>query len=241
MGSAETAEAGGVIRAIVFDKDGTLFDFRATWSAATTRMIAELVGPDAELQARLERAIGFDMGTATFDPASVVIAGTLDELAVRVIEALDGTVEWTEVIAALERISAETVQVEAVPLRSFVEDMQGRGYLLGVVTNDGIAPARAHLDRAGVLDCFAFVAGYDSGFGQKPAPGPLLAFAETTGVPPGATLMVGDSTHDLIAGRAAGMATAAVLTGIAGTEVLAPHADVVLADIGEIPGWLDRS
>jgi phosphoglycolate phosphatase len=51
--------------------------------------------------------------------------------------------------------------------------------------------------------------------------------------------MVGDSRHDLEAGRAAGMRTVAVLTGIAGAADLAPHADVVLADIGGLPGWLD--
>lgn len=50
--------------------------------------------------------------------------------------------------------------------------------------------------------------------------------------------MVGDSRHDLEAGRAAGMRTVAVLTGIAKREELEPHADVVLADIGAIPGWI---
>ena len=39
-------------------------------------------------------------------------------------------------------------------------------------------------------------------------------------------------------GRAAGMRTIAVLTGVAKREDLAPHADVVLTDIGAIPGWL---
>ena len=51
--------------------------------------------------------------------------------------------------------------------------------------------------------------------------------------------MVGDSTHDLIAGRAAGMWTVGVLTGIAATDELAPYADAVLPDIGHLPGWLD--
>ena len=52
--------------------------------------------------------------------------------------------------------------------------------------------------------------------------------------------MVGDSAHDLIAGRAAGMRTLAVLTGVAGSDELAPLADAVLADIGAIPGWLEE-
>ncbi|MEC9104658.1 MAG: HAD hydrolase-like protein, partial [Pseudomonadota bacterium] len=55
---------------------------------------------------------------------------------------------------------------------------------------------------------------------------------------PAHVAMVGDSTHDLIAGRAAGMVTVAVLTGLADAETLGPHADVVLPHIGHIPGWL---
>jgi phosphoglycolate phosphatase len=35
------------------------------------------------------------------------------------------------------------------------------------------------------------------------------------------------------------MRTVGVLTGVAGPEELAPHAEAVLADIGELPGWLE--
>ena len=62
---------------------------------------------------------------------------------------------------------------------------------------------------------------------------------EASGIITGRVAMVGDSLHDLEAAQAAGMARVAVLTGIAKHEVLAPHADVVLADIGDLPGWLD--
>ena len=43
---------------------------------------------------------------------------------------------------------------------------------------------------------------------------------------------------DLVAGRAAGMVTVAVLTGLAPVDDLAPLADAVLPDIGALPGWL---
>ena len=45
----------------------------------------------------------------------------------------------------------------------------------------------------------------------------------------------------LQAARAAGMRTVGVLTGMAGPEDLMPYADVVLPDIGHIPGWLGHS
>jgi phosphoglycolate phosphatase len=50
--------------------------------------------------------------------------------------------------------------------------------------------------------------------------------------------MVGDSAHDLTAGRAAGMGTIAVLTGLAKASDLEPFADLVLPDIGYLPNWL---
>ena len=57
----------------------------------------------------------------------------------------------------------------------------------------------------------------------------LTAFCDATGIPPAACAMIGDSTHDLDSGRAAGMVTVAVLTGVATRADLTPHADVVLA------------
>ena len=69
----------------------------------------------------------------------------------------------------------------------------------------------------------------------------LLAFTEAVGVAPAETLMVGDSTHDLFAARAAGMPAVAVLTGHAEAADLAPHAEAVLDTIADLPGWLDAS
>ena len=120
-----------------------------------------------------------------------------------------------------------------------LDALRARGLRLGVATNDAEIPARAHLDAAGVTDRFDFIAGSDSGHGGKPAPGQLLAFCATVGLPPSDVIMVGDSLHDLHAGRAAGMRSIAVLTGMATEADLAPHATTVLPDIGALPGWLD--
>ena len=119
-----------------------------------------------------------------------------------------------------------------------LDGLRAQGLRLGVMTNDTEYGARAHLTAAGVLERFDFVAGFDSGHGAKPAAEPLLAFARAVKVDPARVVMVGDSTHDLIAGRRAGMACIGVLTGTALAGDLAPHADAVLPDIGHLPGWL---
>jgi phosphoglycolate phosphatase len=143
-----------------------------------------------------------------------------------------GLTEWIAASAGQAPMS------EAVPLRPLLASLRGRGLRLGVATNDSEAPARQHLASHGITDCFDFISGYDSGHGAKPDPGMCLAFARAVGLDPARIAMVGDSRHDLEAGRAAGMRTVAVLTGIAKREDLAPHADAVLPDIGAIPGWL---
>jgi len=84
-----------------------------------------------------------------------------------------------------------------------------------------------------------FVAGYDSGFGAKPDPGPVLAFAQAVGVPPSEIAVVGDTVLDLAAARAAGAIAIGVLTGPAPSAILAPHADALLASPAEFAAWLD--
>jgi phosphoglycolate phosphatase len=134
--------------------------------------------------------------------------------------------------------TAATHQIEVTPLVPLLDRLLAAGLTLGLATNDSEVPARAHLERAGILDRFAFVAGYDSGHGAKPEAGQLAAFCALTGIPAAACAMVGDSTHDLDSARAAGMTAVAVLTGLATRDDLAPHADVVLDDISALPRWL---
>jgi phosphoglycolate phosphatase len=224
------------IRGLLFDKDGTLFDFTRTWESFTAAVLREL-GRDETHAAQLGRAIGFDLSTRLFAPTSVVIAGTPREIAEALATELPGQ-DVAELIDVLNAQAIRAPQSEVVPLVPFLAKLRAQGYKLGVATNDAQAPARAHLASVGAVACFDFIAGFDSGFGGKPAPGQMKAFCAATGLEPESCAMVGDSLHDLKAGRAAGFTTVAVLTGLAEKEELAPFADVVLADIGHIPDWL---
>lgn len=227
-----------MIRGLVFDKDGTLFDFRRSWGDWALRLLDTLAQDPAHL-ARLAASIGYDPATRSFQPDSPVIAATAADIAAALLPHLPGQ-SLAQVQHSINTAAATATMVEAVPLRPLLEALRARGLAIGLATNDTEAPAEAHLAAHGLRDLFDFVAGYDSGHGAKPGPGQLLAFARATGLPPTQVAMIGDSLHDLEAARAAGMIRVAVLTGIAEAEDLAPHADVVLADIGGLPGWLDQ-
>ncbi|SFM44765.1 HAD family hydrolase [Shimia aestuarii] len=222
---------------ILFDKDGTLFDFGATWNVWAADAIRGFAKGDEALARRIAQELVFDLEAGAFLPESFVIAGTNREAAEAVARALPGA-DVGEIEIKLMEDAAEAPLVPAVDLAPYLEGLAASGLRLGVMTNDTEFAARAQLRTVGVEGHFDFIAGFDSGFGAKPDPRPLLAFADALQLDPGRVVMVGDSTHDLIAGRRAGMQTVAVLTGMAGTEELYPHADVVLDDIGHLPEWL---
>lgn len=228
----------GTIRGIIFDKDGTLTDFRKTWGEGTLHVLSELSDGDAALQARLEAALGFDPVTHDFEAESPAVTGPsskiVDQLAPLLPHLERAVLDYRFAVA-----SAEVEQVPAVDLPALLGALAS-SYPIGVVTNDTEGSARGHLERFGVAGHVRFLAGADSGHGAKPEPGPLLAFAAEVGLAPEAVVMVGDTGHDLKAGRAAGMATVGVLTGMTPADILAPLADAVLPDIGHLPEWLAR-
>ena len=228
----------GMIGGVIFDKDGTLFDFRTSWGRWAAGFLTTIARDAAHAQ-QLGRAIGYDAATQAFAPDSPVIAATAADIAAALVPHLDG-ISVADLTDRIDETAGSAPMSQAVPLLPLLTSLRGRGLRLGVATNDSETPARQHLAAHGITDCFDFIAGYDSGHGAKPGPGMCLAFATACRLDPRRVAMVGDSRHDLQAGRAAGMRTVAVLTGVAGAADLAPLADVVLPDIGALPGWLDR-
>lgn len=226
------------IHGLLFDKDGTLFDFEASWSdwaAGVFSKLADLADGDATA---LAGKLGYDMRTRRFDPSSPVIAGTMEEMAQLLSSHLDG-ISRAELIERMNADAAVAAMVPVADLNPLLAEFRGRGLKLGVATNAAETEAMAHLEASGLGAAFDFVAGYDSGYGAKPDPGMCRAFAEALALDPSAVAMVGDSLHDLRAGRAAGMQVVGVLTGVATEAELAPHADAVLPDITHLPAWLD--
>jgi pyrophosphatase PpaX len=87
------------------------------------------------------------------------------------------------------------------------------GVRLGVVTSKRERSARMGMARYGLGDFFEVGVFHDDTLRHKPDPAPLLAGARRLGVAPGHAMYVGDSVHDVAAGRAAGMRTIAAAWG----------------------------
>jgi pyrophosphatase PpaX len=116
-----------------------------------------------------------------------------------------------------------------------VRALWASGVALGVVTSKHGAGAAQGLARCGLAEYFPVVVGADAVTRPKPDPEPVRIAVDRLGADPETTVFVGDSVHDLVSGRAAGVRTAAALWGPFPREVLAPHApDHWLAHPGEL-------
>jgi phosphoglycolate phosphatase len=226
------------IRAILFDKDGTLFDFHRTWANWSRGFLRDLAGGDERRAYLLAEAVGIDLDAAAFARDSILVSHTPQEIATALLPHLPGA-SLAGIVTRMSTMSAAVRQAEATPLVPLMDELVQRGLRLGVVTNDLETPARAHLREAGIERAFDRIIACDSGFTAKPAPDMLLAFCEMIGLEPSEVVMVGDSAHDMIAARAAGMHRVAVLTGVAQRAQLEPLAQAVLPSVAGLPRWLD--
>ena len=94
-----------------------------------------------------------------------------------------------------------------------LETLTAAGIACALVTNKPAAFLPPILERFGLGDRFAVTVGGDTLARKKPHPDPLLHAAERTGISPDRALMIGDSRHDVAAGKAAGFRTLAVTYG----------------------------
>ena len=219
------------IKALLFDKDGTLFHYAATWGMWVRHVLLDLNNGDQDKARKMAFDVGYIWDADNFVSGSPIVNGAADEIN-RI---------WAEDLPDLtiEEIDAVCIKhletTPAAPVCDFhveLPKMRSCGYRLGVATNDFEAGAHAQLDEYSAKQYFDFISGFDSGYGSKPGPGMVLGFCESLELDPKEVAMVGDSTHDLLAGQAAGVGLkVGVLTGPAVERDIAPAADVVLPDI----------
>ncbi|MBN2500010.1 MAG: HAD family hydrolase [Anaerolineales bacterium] len=115
----------------------------------------------------------------------------------------------------------------------------GYHFPMSVVTARGKRGTMAFIAQHDLGQHFKAVASAQTCARTKPFPDPVLWTAEQMGVPPENCLMIGDTTVDMRAGKAAGAQTVGVLSGFgAERELLRTGADLILPSVAELPSVL---
>ena len=225
------------IKGILFDKDGTLIACNNVWGPMYMEMLITHFGYGRLQALKLVQSTGYDDTTGGLRGGSPMAAGTLDQI-MRVWWPDFSPEERAEHIQIFNQHADQNAKNFVEPLLELAplfEAFHAEGYSLGIATNDSEASAKRHLDVLGVRLYFDVVLGADSVKDAKPSGQMVKRFAEITGLTTAEVAMVGDNTHDIDEARAGGAGLAVgVLSGNSNANDLAPHADHLIANVGEL-------
>lgn len=221
------------IRGILFDKDGTLIDYQASWAPTNLRAGRLAALGDADLAARLLTVAGVDPATGYATSDGLLASGNTEDVAQAWAQAGApfGVEDLTEQLDTLFQ-SAVVAAVPVCDLSALFASLADRGLTLGIASSDSEAAVAATAERFGLEPHLAFFCGYDSGHGAKPGRGMVDGFCRATGLAAEAVAVIGDSTHDMHMAAAAGAGLrVAVLTGAGSAETLRPLSHLLLPSI----------
>jgi phosphoglycolate phosphatase-like HAD superfamily hydrolase len=112
-------------------------------------------------------------------------------------------------------------------------------YQMSVVSARGGRSTQVFLDQFELMPFFVSVATAQTCKHTKPYPDPILWAAEQMGIDPQECLMIGDTTVDILAARAAGAQSVGVLCGFGHEdELLNASTDLILQSTALLPGIL---
>ena len=237
-----TWKLGSEIKAILFDKDGTLVDFDRTW-AQTNRKAALLAADgDPMLADLLLIECGMDPLTGKTRADSMFAAANANEIAAHMV-AHGSPVETERLARMLDQAFIEGADTPwpICDLDMLMRTLTRAELSIGIASSDGEAGIRRTVEVLGIETHVSFIAGYDSGHGPKPEPGMLHAYAAHLGLAPGQVAMVGDNRHDMEMARASGAGAAiGVLSGTGSHGTLSELADVLIGSVAELPALLGQ-
>jgi phosphoglycolate phosphatase len=122
-----------------------------------------------------------------------------------------------------------------------LDRLSGRGHQLAVATGKSRRGLDRALVQAGIAQRFVATRCADEG-APKPDPDMLHHLMRCTGIPPAETLMIGDTTHDLMLAANAGVDAVAVAYGAHSRESLAGEKSLALLEsVYELDRWLEAN
>ncbi len=212
----------GPLTAAIVDLDGTMIDTLGDFVVALNRMLDDLRLPGID-RAAIERMIG--KGSEHLVHSVLAHCGGDPQLY---------PAAWKAYQHHYLAINGQHAQVYPGVLEGLAL-LQARGLKLACLTNKPTNFALPLLAAKGLDGFFGVVFGGDAFAVKKPDPLPLLKTCEALSAPPGQTLMIGDSSNDAAAARAAGCPVLLVTYGYNhGEPVRAVDADGFVDSLAEL-------
>lgn len=219
--------------AVIVDLDGTMVDTMGDFHEALNRMLRELALPPIEAQV-IEHMVGKGSEHLLRSVLKhVLVPSGIDQIAIKIEELYPSV--WASYQHHYLAINGQYAGVYD-GVKEGLEALRARGLRLACLTNKPTSFAVPLLQSKGLGGYFEHVFGGDAFERKKPDPLPLLKTCEALGTEPARTLMVGDSSNDAQAARAAGCSVVLVTYGYNhGQPVRAVDADGFVDSLAQLP------
>ncbi len=225
-------------QAAIVDLDGTMVDTLGDFEVALNRSMADLDLPPVT-RALVERTVGkgsehLIRSVLAHQLALPEVQGVANVCDARSVDNLFEPA-WQRYQHHYLTINGEFAAVYPGVVDG-LQQMRNAGLQLACLTNKPLSFAKPLLQAKGLDHFFAHVFGGDSFERKKPDPLPLLKTCEALGVQAAQALMVGDSSNDAQAARAAGCPVVLVRYGYNhGEPVDGVDADAHVDSLVDIP------
>ena len=225
---------------IIFDKDGTLIDFKAMWGGWMIGLAQQLEQMTSlSIASQLFEAMDFEPTTGYIAPEGNLAVTPMAELRDLTSQVLrESGLSKAKLAEIMPKVWHTPNPIQAQPLAdlsSLFGTLRAHGLKIAIATSDDHAPTESLVAAWSLSPLVDVIVGADDGIPIKPAPDVVLYICDILNISPNKTVMVGDNVADLQMGQAAGVGlTVGVLSGVSTAADLTGEADIVLSAIGEL-------
>ncbi|MEP9851126.1 HAD family hydrolase [Staphylococcus aureus] len=230
------------MRWILFDKDGTLIYFDASWMKIGLQLVDDFMEKYSDAINDIEAAYEYlGVVNGEIQPGTIMASGALDEMIKALCEIAGQDVsEWAQ-------NRSQTLVDNRIPENVLVEDiydtletLQRQGFKLGIVTSDSKRGVEQFLEETQFKHFFDVVISTEANAVEKPNPEVLAPLFNRYDVSPQDIVIVGDTANDIQTGINANLGLKiAVLTGVGQKEEL-HKADYILDNANQIVDILKK-